>query len=54
MSNTQWYKCFNTKLDVGTAVGVTHQLKGLLDYVATELHPTTYESLPAAQQQAVH
>jgi hypothetical protein len=55
MSNTQWYERFNRKLNVGTAAGVTHQHKGLLDYVATELHghQTTFESLPAAQQQAV-
>ena len=53
MSNTQWYERFNTKLDVGTAVGVTHQHKGLLDCVAMELHQTTFESLPAAEQQAV-
>ena len=53
MSNTQWYERFNTKLDVGAAVGVTHQHKGLLDCVAMELHQTSFESLPAAEQQAV-
>jgi hypothetical protein len=29
-SNLQWYECFNTKVDVGDAIGVTHQHKVLL------------------------
>ena len=36
MSNKQWYKRFNTKVDVGTAIGVTRQHQSLLDHVASE------------------
>jgi hypothetical protein len=53
ITNTQWYERFNTKLDVGTAVGVTHQHQGLLDYVAMELHQTAFENLSAADQKDV-
>ena len=50
ITNTQWYERFNTKLDVGIAVGVTHQHQALLDYVAMELHQTAFENLSAAEQ----
>jgi hypothetical protein len=32
MSNPQWYKKFNTKVDVGLAIGVTRQHKVLLEH----------------------
>jgi hypothetical protein len=38
MSNPQWYKKFNTKVDVGSAIGITRQHKVLLEYVAQENH----------------
>jgi hypothetical protein len=34
MTNPQWYDRFNTKVDVGEAIGVTRQHKVLLEYVA--------------------
>jgi hypothetical protein len=34
LSNPQWYEQFNTKVDVGEAMGVTRQHKVLLEYVA--------------------
>jgi hypothetical protein len=34
MSNPQWYERFKTKVDIGGAIGVTHQHKVLLEYVA--------------------
>ncbi len=34
MSNLEWYKKFNTKVDVGSAIGVTQQHKVLLENVA--------------------
>ena len=36
MSNKQWYKRFNTKVDVGTAIGVMRQYQAILDHVASE------------------
>ena len=53
LSNPQWYERFNTKVDVGAAIGVTRQHKVLLEYVAMELHNSAFTSLMAAQQQAV-
>jgi hypothetical protein len=38
MTNPQWYERFNTKVDVGEAIGVTRQHKVLLEYVAQEVH----------------
>ena len=59
MSNPQWYERFNTKVDVGEAIGVTRQHKALLEHVAQEQSVgttsvvTTFDSLTLAQQEAV-
>jgi hypothetical protein len=53
MSNLQWYKKFNTKVDVGSAIGVTRQHKVLLEYVSQENHTLTFAALSAEQKQAV-
>jgi hypothetical protein len=42
MSNPQWYEKFNTKADVGSAIGVTRQHKVLLEYAAQENHTLTF------------
>jgi hypothetical protein len=36
LSNEQWYERFNTRIDVGTAIGVTRQHKVLLDHVGSK------------------
>jgi hypothetical protein len=53
MSNPQWYEKFNTKVDVGSAIGVTRLHKVLLEYVAQENHTLTFAALSAEQKQAV-
>jgi hypothetical protein len=53
LSNPQWYERFNTKVDVGEALGVTRQHRVLLDYVAMELHTQAFATLGAAEQEAV-
>jgi hypothetical protein len=53
MSNPQWYKKFNTKVDVGLAIGITQQHKVLLEYVAQENHTLTFAALSSKQKQAV-
>ena len=45
LMNAQWYECFNTKVDVGKAIGVTCQHKVLLEYVAQELHTDSFSNL---------
>jgi hypothetical protein len=50
LSNPQWYECFNTKLDVGDVIGVTHQHKFILEYVAQELHNQDVGDLAATEQ----
>jgi hypothetical protein len=42
LSNQQWYEQFNTKIDVGTAIGVTRQHTVLLELVAAQ---TTVEQI---------
>jgi nitrogen regulatory protein PII-like uncharacterized protein len=54
MSNPQWYKKFNTKVDVGLAISITRQLKVLavlLEYVAQENHTLTFAASSAEQCQ---
>jgi hypothetical protein len=36
LSNEQWYESFNTRIDVGTAIGVARQHQVLLEHVASE------------------
>ena len=53
LTNAQWYERFDTKIDVGEAIGVTRQHKVLLEYVAQEMHAQTFATLSAAEQQAI-
>jgi hypothetical protein len=39
LTNEQWYERFNTHIDVGSAIGVTHQHQVLLEHVASEDSP---------------
>jgi hypothetical protein len=50
LSNPQWYEHFNSKVDVGDAIGVTRQHKVLLEYVAQELHSQAFWDLASAEQ----
>jgi hypothetical protein len=53
LSNPQWYERFNTKLDVGDAIGVTRQHKVLLEYVAQETHTSAFADLGVVEQRVV-
>jgi hypothetical protein len=53
MSNLQWHEKFNTKVDVGSAIGITQQHKVLLDYVAQENNTLAFTALSEEQKQAV-
>jgi hypothetical protein len=48
LSNLQWYELFNTKIDVGEAIGVTPQHKVMLEYVAQESYTHAFTDLGAA------
>jgi hypothetical protein len=39
LTNEQWYERFNTRIDVGSAIGVTRQHQVLLEHVASEESP---------------
>jgi hypothetical protein len=52
-SNPQWYERFNTKVDVGDAIGVTQNHKDLLEYVAQETHSSAFADLGIADQWVV-
>jgi hypothetical protein len=54
MSNPQWYEKSNTKVDVGSPIGITQQHKVLLEYVDQENHTLAFTALSAEQKQAVH
>jgi hypothetical protein len=53
MSNPQWYERFNTKVDVRGSIGVTHQHKVLLEYVAQESYTRALMDLGPVEQQLV-
>ena len=50
LSNLQWYERFNTKVDVGDAIGVTQQHKVILEYVTQELYTQTSSAPTEAEQ----
>jgi hypothetical protein len=50
LTNEQWYERFNTKIDVGTAIGVTRQHRVLLEHVAAEHGPTLFNDLGVDEQ----
>jgi hypothetical protein len=51
LSNKQWYEHFNTRIDVGIAIGVTRQHTILLEHVAQE-SGTTFAAQTAVEQKA--
>jgi hypothetical protein len=51
LSNEQWHERFNTRVDVGTAIGVTRQHTVLLEHVAQE-SGTTFTAQTAVEQKA--
>jgi hypothetical protein len=53
LSNPQWYEQFNTKVDVGEAIGVTQQHEVLLDCVAQESYTKSFTDLGAVEQKLV-
>jgi len=53
LTNAQWHECFNTKVDVGEAIGVTRQHEVLLEHVAQELHADSFDKLTDEQKAAV-
>ena len=53
MTNEQWYERFNTKIDVGSAIGVTRQHQILLEHVATEVHNEDFDDLDSVKQKEV-
>jgi hypothetical protein len=53
LSNPQWYKRFNTKVDVSEAIGSTRRHKVLLDYVAQESYTKSFEGLGMVEQKLV-
>jgi hypothetical protein len=53
LTNEQWYERFNTKIDVGSAIGVTRQHRVLLEHVATEIGTIPFSGLSASEQHDV-
>jgi hypothetical protein len=50
LTNEQWYEQFNTKIDVGSAIGVTRQHQVLLEHVAAETGTTKFNDLTSDKQ----
>jgi hypothetical protein len=54
LSNTQWYKHFNTRHNVACSVGVELEHKVLWEYCAQSKHSMSYSALGSANQAAMH
>jgi hypothetical protein len=52
-SNPQWYERFNTKVDVGDAIGVTRQHNVIFEYVAQETHTSAFAYLGVVEHRVV-
>ena len=50
MTNDQWYERFNTKVDVGTSIGVTRQHSVLLEWTAQSIHSASYQDTTNGQK----
>jgi hypothetical protein len=53
LNNAQYYEKYNTKIDVGEAIGVTRQHKVLLEYVTQDVHTKAFDELDAEKQLVV-
>ncbi len=54
LSNTQWYKRFNTQHDVALSVGVELGHKALWEYCAQSKHSMSYDMLGTTNQAVMH
>ena len=54
MSNPQWYKSFNMKVDISECIGVTRQHKALLEYVMQQAHSLNFYACTEQQQAPIH
>ena len=52
-SHQRWYERFNTKIDVGSAIGVTRQHHLLLEHVAAEAGTVKFDDLSTDDQEDV-
>jgi hypothetical protein len=53
ISNPQWHKSFNTKIDVSGAIGVACQHEVLLEYVAQESYTRAFTDIGPVEKQLV-
>ena len=52
-TNNEWYKQFNTKVEVAESVGVSFDFETIWEYCAMEAHKATYTLLRSDEQEAV-
>ena len=45
MTTDQWYERFNTKVDVGTSIGVTRQNSVLLEWTSQSVHSASFQDI---------
>ena len=50
VTNDQWYERFNTKVDVGTSIGVTRQHSVILEWTAQSTHSPYYQYITDDQK----
>ena len=50
MTNNQWYDRINTKVDVGTSIGITRQHDVLMEWTSQQLEKQSFTTLSDAKK----
>ena len=53
LTNDQWYEKFNTKVDVGYAIGVTRDHEVLMEWTSQDVHKQAFSTLKDAEKEVI-
>ena len=53
LTNNQWYEKFNTKVDVGDAIGVTRDHEVLMEWTSQDVHKQAFITLLDAEKEVI-
>ena len=53
LTNDHWYEKFNTKVDVGDAIGVTRDHQVLMEWTLQDLHKQAFSTLQDAEKEDI-
>ena len=53
LTNDQWYEKFNTKFDVGDAIGVTREHEVIMEWTSQDVHKQAFSTLLDAEKEVI-